>query len=239
MSSDDLPIVVENEEQPEDSTFGSYTSYLVNWISGSLTAAPSPVADNNLIIPRSKSPSRHMSFDESMMDRLPTITLKNRLEKTRKVLNLLIAESLRNYLPTYFEISSSWELLYSLDQHGSSLQTLYRSMDKYEEDKMRHGFVLICKDSSDEKFGAFFTSPLKIQKHCYGTGECFLFSIDDNENPIIYKATGKNDYYILSQSNLLAFGSGGGFGLCFNDTFSDCMTSKSETFDNMPYFIFT
>eukprot|EP00835_Amoeboradix_gromovi_P003822 NODE_268_length_12243_cov_0.338109.p4 type:complete len:279 gc:universal NODE_268_length_12243_cov_0.338109:3643-2807(-) len=225
----------EGESLPQGSSnegiFGSYASYLSSWFTTSMSATTTPTDEDSI----PKKINRHYSFDESLLDSLPTIKLRNRKEESRKVMTLAMAESLRHYLPVTFEISSNWRLIYSLDQDGASLNTLYRFMEPFNSQLVKRGFVLIVKDNSGCIFGSFFTTRLHVQKHYYGTGESFLFWMDSNRNAHVYSSTGKNDYFVLSQPELLAFGGGGdGFGLSFNDTFLKCMTAKCETFDNLP-----
>ena len=249
MSVDHFDYLEDPEEDPEFKTpheelvsnpadeglFGSYGSYLTSWFSTSMSASTSPTnenkSDNNIL------ENRTVSYDESILDTLPVIQLKNRKDASRKVLTLPMAESLRQYIPKAFEISGNWKMLYSLDQDGASLNTMYRFMDPYNTEQMKLGFVLIVKDTSDSVFGVFFTNPLSIQPHYYGTGESFLFWVDSKKSCHIYKSTGKNDYYILTKPDLLAFGGGGnGFGLSFSDRFETCMSAKCDTFNNLPYF---
>ena len=222
--------IEEDFNDPDESIIGSYTNYVYNWLSSSLSASTSPNPDS--FIPDGH---KQYAFDDDLLNQLPAINLKNRKADVRKVLTLNIAESLRQYFPTTFEISNSWKMMYSLDRDGSSLNTLYRNMAVYSTEEMKHGFVLIVQDTSDCVFGIFFTDPLKIKKNYFGTGESFLYWIDLKSVAHVYPSTGKNDYYILCQPDMLAFGGGGnGFGLSFNDSFQKCMTAQCDTFNNLP-----
>lgn len=51
---------------------------------------------------------------------------------------------LRPHLPMRMRLASSWTLLYSLDQHGISLSTLYRKV------KGKGPCILAIKDANDD-----------------------------------------------------------------------------------------
>lgn len=67
-------------------------------------------------------------------------------------------EQLRPHLPPRPRLASTWTLLYSLDQHGSSLQTLYSQNERWDA---RHkggasgGVILCVKDSDGGVFGGW------------------------------------------------------------------------------------
>ena len=64
--------------------------------------------------------------------------------------------------------------MYSLEQHGVSLTTLYERCSRKEF--QRGGFVLVVKDDGGGLFGAFVNERLRVSGgRYYGTGECFLW----------------------------------------------------------------
>lgn len=64
--------------------------------------------------------------------------------------------------------------MYSLEQHGVSLTTLYERCSRKEFQK--GGFVLVVKDYGGGLFGAFVNERLRVSGgRYYGTGECFLW----------------------------------------------------------------
>lgn len=64
--------------------------------------------------------------------------------------------------------------MYSLEQHGVSLTTLYERCSRKEFQK--GGFVLVVKDDGGGLFGAFVNERLRVSGgRYYGTGECFLW----------------------------------------------------------------
>ncbi|KAI8641285.1 TLDc domain-containing protein [Parasitella parasitica] len=120
-------------------------------------------------------------------------------------------------------------LLYSIDQHGISLHTLYRLV---KENK--GPCVLVVKDEDDNVFGAFLNETLRPDKRYYGNGECFLWKWSPTESKIkAFKWTGKNEYMILSDINFLAIGGGDGvFGLWINSELEKGYCQPCQTFDN-------
>lgn len=90
-----------------------------------------------------------------------------------KLLNKGLAEEIRLLIPPRLQLCDAWQLIYSLDQNGSTLSTLYSLCDKYRG--KRGGFVTVIRDGGGGVFGAYLTDPPKPQAHYYGSGECFLW----------------------------------------------------------------
>jgi hypothetical protein len=61
-----------------------------------------------------------------------------------KLLTPAVAEEIRTMIPERLRIAEDWRLVYSLEQDGSSLTTLYQKCRDYE--RRRVGFVLVVKD---------------------------------------------------------------------------------------------
>jgi len=89
------------------------------------------------------------------------------------LLNSFICNSLYHAFPKRLRIKRSLTLLYSLQNHGSSLSTFYeRSNAGYGTAQ-----VLVIKDDNDNIFGCFTAEPFKVNNGFYGTGESFLFKV--------------------------------------------------------------
>ncbi|KAL2142779.1 hypothetical protein VTI28DRAFT_732 [Corynascus sepedonium] len=97
-------------------------------------------------------------------------------EETRQDARLLtapIAEEIRIMVPARLGIVDEWKLVYSLEQDGASLATLYEKCAQYQG--VRVGFVLCVKDCDGGLFGAYLSDfPHPAPKY-FGTGECFLW----------------------------------------------------------------
>ncbi|ORE04005.1 TLD-domain-containing protein [Rhizopus microsporus var. microsporus] len=157
------------------------------------------------------------------------IQLTGRREDTDIVLTDEIADKLRVHLPRRYRLAPEMALLYSLDQHGISLSTLYHLV------KNNKGpCVLVIKDADNNIFGAYLNESLKPGTRYYGTGECFLWKWQTPECQITaYKWTGKNDYMILSEPDFIAIGGGEGvFGLWINSELEKGYSQSCPTFDN-------
>lgn len=85
---------------------------------------------------------------------------------TRRVLSS-VCYQVRPYLPALSRLPSSWKLLYSLDQHGISLNTLYTNCVDYEG-----GVLVAMQDSLGALFGVWLGEGLRVSKGAYyGSGD--------------------------------------------------------------------
>lgn len=74
---------------------------------------------------------------------------------------------LRSHLPALPRLAKSWSLLYSLNQHGVSLQTFYAKCDV-----RLSGTLIAIQDSEDTIFGAWMSEPIHVSPGAYyGSGE--------------------------------------------------------------------
>lgn len=90
-----------------------------------------------------------------------------------KLLNKALAEEIRLLVPPRLQLVDEWSLMYSLEQNGVSLATLYKNADEYRG--KRGGFVLVVKDAGGGVFGAYLSDAPHPSPHFYGNGECFLW----------------------------------------------------------------
>ncbi|KAJ4862209.1 TLD domain-containing protein [Trichoderma breve] len=157
-----------------------------------------------------------------------------------RLLTNVVAEEIRTMVPERLRITEDWRLVYSLEQNGTSLATLYQRCRQYEG--MRVGFVLVVKDQEGGTFGAYLSEYPHPAPSYFGNGECFLWrastltslppppsadtthltrsttlappSRSGASTPgIRFKAfpySGLNDFYINCETGFLSVGSGGG-----------------------------
>lgn len=64
--------------------------------------------------------------------------------ESAKLLTIAVAEEIRTMVPERLRIVEDWRLVYSLEQDGASLATLYQRCRQFEG--RRAGFVLVVKD---------------------------------------------------------------------------------------------
>ena len=63
---------------------------------------------------------------------------------TARLLNCAVAEEIRAMVPERLRIIEDWKLVYSLEQDGASLATLYQKAREFQG--LRVGFVLVVRD---------------------------------------------------------------------------------------------
>ncbi|KAK0223869.1 TLD-domain-containing protein [Armillaria fumosa] len=160
------------------------------------------------------------------------VDLKGRREGTERVLDVHLANMIRNYLPALSRLPRSWTLLYSLDQHGISLNTLYARSEQVKP----CGALIVFKDEGDTIFGAFVSDGIRQSrgKGHYGSGESFLWRYSGNELSV-FKWTGRNGYVALCEPDYMSFGGGdGAYGLYINANLLDGSSAPCPTFANEP-----
>ncbi|KAJ3513890.1 hypothetical protein NLJ89_g2695 [Agrocybe chaxingu] len=178
------------------------------------------------------------------------VELTGRRAMTTPVLTVELAGLLRPHLPALSRLPRSWTLIYSLDQHGISLNTLYTRCDTHlsrrpapgEVAGTGKGMLIVMKDSGvDEEadgsiFGAWIAEGIRLNKGrgYSGGGESFLWKHVDGTLKV-FKTTGRNSYVALCEPDYLSFGGGDGhYGLYLDDTLLDGSSASCPTFDNEP-----
>lgn len=191
-------------------------------------------------------------------DTLPPVKLNGYLPTTKnKLLTPDMCDELRNLMPTRVQLYTDWQLLYSLEQHGASLRSLYENVAPESATPMRVGYVLVIKDRKHGIFGAYTNEPFHPteNRRYYGNGECFLWKMDkvrgltigddrhDSDEVVDgddqswqfrgYPITGVNEFIIYCQSNFLSLGAGDGhYGLWVDDRLLHGVSNPSQTFGN-------
>ncbi|KAH8926239.1 TLD-domain-containing protein [Atractiella rhizophila] len=153
-----------------------------------------------------------------------------------------LADAIRPNLPGRSRLERDWTIVYSSEQHGISLHTLYnRVKSETRNDGQGNGLVLAVRDTSEHVFGAFVNEGFKLSRDYYGNGECFLWKavpFDSKDFRVgssvkCFRWTGHNDYMILSDSTMLSIGGGDGkFGLWVDSNFDKGFTATCPCFNN-------
>ncbi|TID14164.1 hypothetical protein CANINC_004810 [Pichia inconspicua] len=176
---------------------------------------------------------------------------RNPLSKHR-ILTEELAEELRHHVPSILQISHTWELLYSIEQCGTSLQTLYNNCRPNTNENLnrRRGFFIVVEDTRGNIFGAYINEHLRPLdgRYYYGNGDCFLWKVEkgkiknlDNDtksdkhtlNLRVYHYTSMNDFVIYSNNQFFSIGSGGGkFGLWIDSNLQIGASDPVDTFGN-------
>lgn len=144
--------------------------------------------------PGSKGWKKEWTYDASGADAIQGIKLLGVKAGTNKVLSEDVAEGvstrsgrvvrrarlgakrflgmvlqIRPHLPPRHRLSSKWTLLYSLDQHGTALSTLYSRVTGGMKGA-DGGCVLVIRDGRGDTFGAYSSEPFHEQQGYYGDG---------------------------------------------------------------------
>ncbi|KAI8640797.1 TLD-domain-containing protein [Parasitella parasitica] len=226
---EDDAMSVSSAESSASSSSGTMDSSISSLSNTKATTASAAV--DALVIASLIPTLKTKSIDE--FDNIPSICLTGRqYDANTAVLTKTIAEMVRPYIPRRFRIAQKWDLLYSLDQHGVSLGTLYFRMKDFEGP-----CILTIKDAKEQIFGAYLSHPFSSQSHYYGTGECFLWKLNQQQEQQpkikVFPWTGKNNYMMLSCSDFIAIGGGDGkFGLWLDSKFDKGYSTTCPTFDN-------
>lgn len=174
-----------------------------------------------------------------------------------RLLNKELAEELRQHVPALLQISHDWELLYSIEQSGTSLQTLYDKCQPQigESVNRRRGYLIVVQDTRKNIFGAYINEHLRPldKKIYYGNGDCFLWKLEKGDvkdlnnkhqyiekkevslNLKVFPFTSVNDFVIYSNNQFISVGSGDGkFGLWIDSNLSIGASDSVDTFGNEP-----
>jgi len=160
------------------------------------------------------------------------VQLLGRKESTHVVLKTSLANALRSHLPPRARLPRSWTLLFSIDQHGISLHTLYTRCGTHAG-----GALVVVRAADDRCFGAWVADGIREGHGSYiGSGESFLWKeTGDGDEVRVFNWTGKNDYVALCEPESISFGGGDGhYGLYLDETLYEGSSARCPTFNNDP-----
>ncbi|KIM74762.1 hypothetical protein PILCRDRAFT_14200 [Piloderma croceum F 1598] len=238
--------------RPQHSTSFPFTSFTPSTSipsTSTTSSAPSTISHgtpfgSRLFIPPSGAPGfagesawdkgfSNDYFDNERVDR-KSVRLEGRREMTSGVLEMELVDLIRPHLPALARLPRTWSLLYSLDQHGISLNTLYtRCEPQAPTSSQPKGSLVVMKDSGDAIFGAWLGEGLREDLLSVWVFR-FLWRYVEGKLDV-YKWTGKNDYVALCEPEYLSFGGGDGrYGLYLDDTLLDGSSARCPTFENEP-----
>ena len=154
-------------------------------------------------------------------------TLHGSTSQPPTVLSNAAATWLRGELPLRYNVRE-WQLVYSTEQHGCSLRTLYAKLAGHDAS------MIVMLDDHQHIFGAFVAEPWEVHGRYFGNGETFLFSVGRGRSPETrrYDWSRANSHFVLASHDMLAFGGGGKFALYLDSSLEMGSSDRSETFDN-------
>ncbi|KAI0920187.1 hypothetical protein AcW1_001994 [Taiwanofungus camphoratus] len=117
--------------------------------------------------------NKGFEFDQADVE-MKTVRLVGRKEVTTPVLNEQLASMLRPHFPALARLPRSWLLLYSLDQHGVSLNTLYARCQNHTG-----GTLVVMQDSGNAVFGVWMGEGIHQSKGSYyGSGQSWVCLVE-------------------------------------------------------------
>lgn len=158
-------------------------------------------------------------YSESFRDRLVTPAL---------------AAQIQQKMPERLQLHNEWKLVYSLEQNGASLRTLYNLAAP--KDVHQHGYVLAVKDAKQTVFGAYLNEPPHVAEaiRFTGNGDCFLWRLS-KDGFQAFPYTQKNDFIMYCTHQFISIGGGDGHdGLWLDDSLERGVSYHTQTFDNEP-----
>jgi Na+/glutamate symporter len=148
----------------------------------------------------------------------------------------ILTQAQMNIVASFLSPSNAlktWQLTYSLRQHGASLSTLLalNARKTRSGQRMLVPCLVVIEDSWGYVFGGFISPTIQSKSAYYGNGESFVFSVVPA--PRAYKWTGKNELFVLSNANCMAMGGGGeGYAWQLDDELDTGVSCGSDTFGN-------
>lgn len=124
---------------------------------------------------------------------------------------------------------SDWILLYSTDEHGLSLRTMF------ERSSCMGASYFIVRDSAGKIFGAFCSCELANRGFKYiGDEECFVFAFEGALR--VFKSVQKNHFYIFGNADSVRIGGNvesiGCHAISVTDDFLKGTSAVCPTFDS-------
>lgn len=178
-----------------------------------LAVAPAPVSPSKQDSPTTRS--LNVLSPQPSPRTSPFIALGRKPSAPPGVLTLPLMEALGGFLPYRVAEENFW-LKYSLDDHGSNLQSLL------ERVKFCRHTIIGVETKDGNVFGAFCSSPWRNRPGWFGSGECFLWRLKksrlagggrqpnydyDNEMEV-YPYTGHDEQIQYCTEKTLAVGGG-------------------------------
>ena len=139
--------------------------------------------------------------------------------------------SLHALLPLTQQVGD-WVLIYSVKQHGSSLDTMLRNC------RNQGPSVVVVRDTCGNTFGGYVSTlwPSEPTGSWAGNGQCFLWAVDSQgAEPEVVKFswTRRSSQFLWTSRDAIGLGGGGGtYGLWLDKSFASGTTGTCETFGN-------
>eukprot|EP01026_Neomeris_dumetosa_P031421 TRINITY_DN2491_c0_g1_i8.p2 TRINITY_DN2491_c0_g1~~TRINITY_DN2491_c0_g1_i8.p2 ORF type:complete len:471 (-),score=52.06 TRINITY_DN2491_c0_g1_i8:948-2255(-) len=141
------------------------------------------------------------------------------------ILTKLHFSCITNQLPPRYR-QGEWNLVYSTQNHGISLHTLYRKVQGLKP------LVTVIRDHGGNVFGCFTPETWKVQPRYYGTGETFVFQL--LPHMLAYQwdrqCSVSNEYFQYGQQDSLGVGGGPHFAMWIDEELMNGNSGTCNTF---------
>lgn len=142
----------------------------------------------------------------------------------KKLLKLVL-----NSVPFSLVVGGHWSLIYSMSKHGASLNRFF------EATRGKRNTMVVFVDENKNVFGGFKSDPWQERdedRAYYGTGDTFVWHVDQNKRFHRHGWTGVNNFFSYSTRTKLAFGGGNNFAISIDEELRKGTSGQCETFDS-------
>mmetsp|Transcript_1973 Transcript_1973/g.3466 ORF Transcript_1973/g.3466 Transcript_1973/m.3466 type:complete len:142 (-) Transcript_1973:157-582(-) len=115
------------------------------------------------------------------------------------ILGDLQISNLISCLPGYLR-QAEWQRVFNMDEDGCSLITFFQNCREHETT------ILIVQDQFGWKFGGFCTEAWRTAFSFFGSGQNFLFSFQDQDDPFVYRWQGTGEQHMYADQRSIALG---------------------------------
>ena len=181
-------ILARGETVSNDKKFSRFFSWTFNQNITRLTLVVESEEAKNEILTAIQKRLKHLKpkpFEFNILEAIdkyniqqPMANLPQQISPLPDTMEILLSDDICNTLytsiPKRIRIKRSLTLIYSMQLHGSSLNTFY--------ERSTAGFgnaqILVIRDTDDNIFGAFTSEPFRKNSGFYGNGETFLWKVE-------------------------------------------------------------
>ena len=140
---------------------------------------------------------------------------------------------------TMFHLCLIFSFFFS-ESHGFSLSTIYRVV-KERDPECKIPVLLLIRDTSNHRFGAFLSEGPKLCEKSFGCGETFVFTLTAEENKSEPKKTfkwngdPKKNHFIACSTDYFSVGiDDGKFAIYLDSALNQGRSQSCLTFNNDP-----
>eukprot|EP01035_Chromulina_nebulosa_P019679 gene19679-25597_t len=131
-------------------------------------------------------------------------------------------------LPEVYDISKT------LTTDSSDIPNIQDIETFYRRTKGHINTLLFIHTLAGDIFGGFVNEKWKSSQNYYGSGESFVFRLNEKDQIDVFNWTGSNNFFMWSTDDKIAMGGGGdGFAFVLDNNFISGETCSSATYGNI------